>query len=225
MINDAERELEIDVQRGAHRHLAVVAVQEGFCAEVKEPAEAALVVVLEDGAEAETRDDVVVREFLQRMLHFGESVGEGAAEAGVGLEVERHVVFSQGVVVQDHVGEELAGEVVVGVEASVREHGAGVVAVRAGDAQVPGVGEVVAEGKGRVPAEHVPGLAVLAVGLDVVREGKDGSALERKVPTVAVLIRGVAVRMRACRQHGHAQQHSCKQQGDFTHHGMEVFVF
>jgi len=76
-----------------------------------------------------------------------------------------------------------------------------------------------------MPAEHVPGLTVLAVGLDVVREGKDGSALERKVPAVAVLIRGVAVRMRACRQDGHAQQHSCKQQGDLAHHGVEVFVF
>jgi len=218
-------ELEIDVQREAHRYLAVVAVQEGFCAEVKEPAEAALVVVLEDGAEAEARDDIVVRKLLKRVFHFGESVGEGAAEAGVGLEVERDVVFGQGVVVQDHIGEQLGGEVVVGVEACVGEHGAGVVAVGAGDAQVPGVGEVVAEGEGRVPAEHVPGLAVLAVGLDVVREGKDGAALERKVPAVAVLIRGVAVRMRACRQDGRAQQHSCKQQGDLAHHGMEVFVF
>ena len=127
------------------------------------------------------------------MVHLSESKGVGAAYAGVGLHVECGVVFGQRVVVEDHIGEQLGGVVTVGVEAVVGREGAGVVAVHTGDAQVPRVVEIVAKGEGAVPGEGVKALAVCKVRVLVLCRGIGRAGLEREVPAVAVLERGIAV--------------------------------
>ena len=225
MIDEAEGELEGDVNREAVGLPAVVPVGVALGAQVKEPAEAALVIVLEDGAQADGRRQVGGVRHDIGVVRLGEAEGVGGSQTRIGLDVERDVVFRQGVIVEDHVGEYVGGLEAIREELVARGQGAGVVTVDAGDAQRPRVGEVVAEREGGVPGDGVEGLAVGAVGLHVLGEEQGRAGLERHEPAMALLVRGISGGKRPGQQGSRAQQQGCKQQDDLARHGMEVFVY
>lgn len=224
MIDESEGKLEGDVNLEAFGFQAVVPIGETLDAQVKEPAEAALVVVLEDGAQADGRRQVGRVRHDVGVVRLGEAEGVGCAHASISLEGERDVVLGQGVVVEDHVSEHVGGLEAIREELVARGQGAGVVAINSGDAQRPGVGEIVAEREGGVPGDGVEGLAVGAVGAHVLCEEQGRAGLDGHEPAVAVLVRGISGRKRPGQQGGRAQQQGCKQQDDLARHGAEVFV-
>ena len=210
MIDESEGELEGDLKGEACRLQSIVPVRVALGPQVHEPAEAALVVVLEDGAQADGRRQVGGVRHDVGVVRLGEAEGVGCAHASISLDGERDVVLGQGVVVEDHVGEHVGGLEAIREELVARGQGAGVVAINPGDAQRPGVGEIVTEREGGVPGDGVEGLAVSAIGIHVLCDEQSRTRLEGHEPAMAILVGGIPVGQRPGHQGGRAQQQGCQ---------------
>lgn len=225
MVDYPERNLQGRIERdGGSGGIAVVAVQEVLGSDVREQAEAAGEIVFEDDPEAQSRDEVVGVQRLERMPRIREAESICPAESGIEFRIEGLVDLAKGRIIEYSVHESIRGAVVVRIELSlIGRTGAGVVAIPSGNAQRPRIVEVVAERKGAVGRNGLPASSVVEERPDMVVKTDLRSALDGQEPAVSVLVGGCGSDVRSGGEPRRAGEQQRGKDGKIFFHDIGLF--